>query len=431
MFKSRYNIPATKLFVALWVCAARLAFSTELSPVKATGIVNAEHGADRSNWDLAPYNSYSFTEIDKIFPTILALPGDSDVREIAYADRQIDAASLSVEDPGTGRPMPLEQYLESRLFNDGLIVIHKGEVVHESYRNNLKVDSRHILMSASKSMTSMVAQIAMQDGLFDENELALKYVPEIRDKVEWQDVTIRHVWDMRDGMKFVEDYDDETSDVRIQDRATGWRPHGPDDPDGMRAFLKTSLNERARPLGEVFNYSSIHTDILAMVVEGASGQPFAEFFESRFWSKIGAANPAGLGTDGFGHPIVQGAISMTLQDFARVAMLVLEKGQLPNGEQLIDASFFEEFTTPNDELAAAFNRRYGTNDGAFYRSFFWVSDPANQVFSMQGVHGQIAYFDLTNDFAFVALGSFPVAVDSIIDSAGDLISNAMLETLTR
>ena len=169
---------------------------------------------------------------------------------------------------------------------------------------------------------------------------------------------MRHVLDMRDGTKFVEDYEDEGSDVRVQDRATGWRKRGKKDPKGLRGFVKKYVNEKIQPSGKVFNYSSIQTDILGLIIQGATRKPLAKFFEQEFWSKLGAEHPAGFGTDGFGQPIAQGAISMTLPDFARAALLVLNQGKNYKGEQIIDAAFFRDLVTPNKMLKGAFPTKY-------------------------------------------------------------------------
>ena len=78
--------------------------------------------------------------------------------------------------------MTVEEILNRRMVNNGLLVMHKGKVVHESYRNNLLPDIRHINMSTSKSFIGLLAQIAVQKGLFKEDDLASKYVPELRGK---------------------------------------------------------------------------------------------------------------------------------------------------------------------------------------------------------------------------------------------------------
>lgn len=401
------------------------ASAVEPSSVKATGVINAELGADASNWDNPPHNMYAFTLTERIFPTLMISRGDGPVTPLPYAPNQIDITKVHVSDPATGRKMTVAELLDRRIVNNGLIAIHKGRIVHESYRNGFSRELRHINMSTAKSFTGMLAQIAKQKGCFKEDDLASKYVAELRGKDAWSDVTVRHVWDMRDGLAFVEDYEDDASDIRVQDRATGWRPRGEGDLEGLRGYIKARVNDRVHPTGEVFNYSSIMTDILGLIIQESCGKPLAEFFEEELWSKLGAEHDAGFGTDGFGQPIAQGAISMTLPDFARAAMFVLNNGKTHTGEQIIDPAFFEDLATPNAALNDAFPEAYQALFGettAFYRSQFWVLNAAEGVFMMVGVYGQLAFFDLSNDFAMVTFGNYPIAKDALlVQSLGTLI----------
>ena len=405
------------------------ATGVEPSPVQATGIINAEFGVNASNWDVAPYNAFTFTRTDRIFPTLLISPGDHPPAPLKYAEKQLELNLLTVIDPATGETVWVDELLRDRIRNDGLILIHKGFIIHESYRHGMQPDDRHIAMSASKSFIGMLAQIAVQKGFLDVDELAAKYVPEIRGKDAWNDVTVRHVLDMRDGMLFVEDYEDPESDVRRQDRAIGWRYRREGDPHGLHDFVRQNLNEKAYPAGRVFNYASIQTDILGMVLEGATGKPLESFFEEEFWSKIGAEFPAGMGTDGYGQPIVQGAISMTLPDFARAALLVLNKGKNYQGEQVVNEAFFDDLLKPNAELSRAFAYYDPEASNAHYRSQFWVNDTASKQFLMNGVHGQMAFFDYRRDFAMVTFGSYPAASDPILTASLFTVLEAVLTEL--
>ncbi len=121
--------------------------------------------------------------------------------------------------------------------------------------------------------------------------------------------------------------------------------------------------------------------------------------------------------DGYGQPIVQGTISMTLPDFVRAAMLVLDKGKNHRGEQIVSQDFFEDLLTPNKELSDAFAHYDPEANFAHYRSQFWVNDTTNQQFLMNGVHGQVAFFDYGRDFAMVGFGSYPVAVSPLLTAS--------------
>jgi CubicO group peptidase (beta-lactamase class C family) len=420
---------------ALFVAALTLSISgaataVEPSGTRATGVVSETFGADSSNWDTAPSSMFTFTQTDKIFPTLMMSRGDGAVQPLHYAPKQLDISELFVSDPATGRSMTVEQLLGRRIQNNGLIVLHKGRVVHESYRNGLSRELRHLNFSTAKSFIGMLAQVAKQKGFFEDDDLASKYVPELRGKDAWKDVTVRHVMDMRDGTEFVEDYEDENSDVRIQDRATGWRTRGKDDPEGLRGFIKQGVNGKINPTGKVFNYSSIQTEILGFIIQEASGKPLAEFFEEEFWSRLGAEHDSGFGTDGFGQPIAQGALSMTLPDYARAALLVLNKGQNFEGEQIVDEAFFDDLVTPNKMLKKAFHEQYKfMAPNGNYRSQFWVVDGKKKQFMMIGVYGQLAFFDYENEFALLTFGSYPIAKDALLVESLSVLIDSMQEAL--
>jgi hypothetical protein len=336
---------------------------------------------------------------------------------------------MTVTDPASGDAVSAEWLLAERIRNNGLIVLYKGQVIHESYRNDFAPETRHITMSASKSLIGLLAQIAIQNGKLDESTLIYRYVPELRDKEAWQDVTVRHVMDMRDGLRFDEDYEDPESDIRRLDHAIGWRPRRDTDPRGLRDFVRQNLNEKAFAAGRVFSYASIQTDILGMAIEGATGMPLEVFFEQEFWSKIGASHAAGMGTDGYGQPIAEGAISMTLPDFAQVAMLILNRGRNHRGEQLVSRIFFRDLLDRREILTNAFRFFDPGATHAQYRSQFWINDTRNEQFLMNGVHGQIAFFDYKRDFALVAFGAYPEAVSEILTASQFTLIEAMLTEL--
>lgn len=403
--------------------------AVEPSPIEATGVIDAVAGIDASNWDVAPFNAISFTQTERIFQTMLISPGPEAFAPLTVSDEQLDLATLEVIDPATGEPVSADRLLEDRIKNSGLLLIYKGQIIHESYRNGLQRNVRHIGMSTSKSLIGMLAQIAIQDGVLDASAPVSRYVPEVRDKEAWRDVTVRHILDMRDGIRYIEDYDDPDSAVRRQDAAIGWRPRREGDAQGLREFVRQNLDQKANPAGQAFQYAPIQSDILGMIIEGATGKPLAVYFEQEFWSKIGAEFAAGMGTDGFGQAIVQGAISMTLPDFARVALLILNQGRNHRGEQIISQFFFTDLLRPKQELADAFAYFDPQATHAHFRSQFWVNDTRDKQFLMSGEHGQIAFFDLKREFAMVGFGSYPEAVSPLLSDSQYTMIEAILTGL--
>ncbi|MDO6766070.1 serine hydrolase [Agarivorans sp. 1_MG-2023] len=385
------------------------------SPVEANGVVSELTGDIRSSWDYPPHNMYTFTKTEHILQSLHISKGDGPIAPLQQAEQQLDMNTLQVEDPALGTIISADELLERRIQSNGFLVLHKGKIVHESYRNQLDKDTRHMNFSTTKSIIGMLAQIAKQQGLLEDSDLASKYVPELVGNPAWKDVTVRDVLDMRDGTKFDENYDDDNSDVRIQDRAINWRPRLDNDPKGVRDFVSQNVDEKVAPTGTQFTYSSVQSEILGMIIEGATGQSLEQFFEDEFWSKIGAEHDAVFNTDGYGQPLAQGGLNLTLRDFARVAQLVMNKGKTQQGEQIIDASFFSDLVTPQKQLNDAFaHYKDFFGDSGQYRSQFWVVKPEAEQFMQVGTHGQIAYYDYQNDLAYVGFSSYPVAKDAVL-----------------
>ena len=68
--------------------------AVEPSPIVATGVISEAYGADSSNWDTPPYNAYSFTETDHIFPTLLISPGQKSASTLTYAEQQLNLSKF-------------------------------------------------------------------------------------------------------------------------------------------------------------------------------------------------------------------------------------------------------------------------------------------------------------------------------------------------
>ena len=80
----------------LLAAVATPARTDEPSRTKATGVINKELGANSSNWDTAPFNMFTFTQTEKIFPTLIISRGDGPVSLLRYAPKQIDVSKLIV-----------------------------------------------------------------------------------------------------------------------------------------------------------------------------------------------------------------------------------------------------------------------------------------------------------------------------------------------
>ena len=155
-----------------------------------------------------------------------------------------------------------------------------------------------------------------------------------------------------------------------------------------------------------------------MAVEAAFEEPILPLIERQLFRRVGAASVGWFNTDGLGFPIAEGQLSLTLADFARWASVMINSGRNLAGEQIVPESFIADVCAPNAAAHQAFNSvepsaRY---PNGHYRNQFWVIEPRRQ-FTMLGIHGQFAWFDLERELMIIGYGSFPVPTSPLLTLA--------------
>ena len=157
-------------------------------------------------------------------------------------------------------------------FTDAYLVLQDGELVTEWYGPLGAPDRVHALMSVSKSVVGCVAAVLIDRGQLDPDREITDYVPELATS-GYAGALVRHVVDMRSGVRFVEEYANPDSDIRRLDEWVGWHP-GEGQPRGLYRFLATLSGEA--PHGSRFLYRSAESDVLGWVCERAAGRPMAD-----------------------------------------------------------------------------------------------------------------------------------------------------------
>ena len=108
-------------------------------------------------------------------------------------------------------------------FTDAYLVLQDGELVTEWYGPLGAPDRPHALMSVSKSVVGCVAAVLIDRGQLDPDREITDYVPELAAS-GYAGALVRHVYDMRSGVRFVEEYANPDSDIRRLDEWVGWHP---------------------------------------------------------------------------------------------------------------------------------------------------------------------------------------------------------------
>lgn len=215
----------------------------------------------------------------------------------------------------------------------GFIVVHKGEVVFEKYPGMNPTDN-HIWMSTAKPWTSLAVDILIDEGKIDTEKTIKDYMPDFA-TTEWADIKVIDILDMTPGMNS-EENDETRSDpdsIAIRTFLAEFDMTYKGKQETVPDVLKSAKS--MRPAGTKFEYGSPTTQMLVLLVESVTNQPFAQFVDQHIWSKVGADGPLMFHLSPDGLAIAHGVISSQLRDLARFGMLYTPSWNKTASEQVV------------------------------------------------------------------------------------------------
>jgi len=235
-------------------------------------------------------------------------------------------------DPGIGEiaftrpgktPETVDQHFDSSHM-DGLLVLHNGNVVFERYKTMRPFD-KHQWFSCSKVVPGTMVALLALEGKIDVKKPVTTYVPELKDS-DWDKVTVEETLDMATGLDSTEH--EEPNDDARSNPERGWYKWAVsiglfEDKDHLNQSPYDVLRnmKKVKPGHTVFEYNSIDTFVLELIVNGVTGQTLNEVFGDRVWRKMGAQNDGFVGVTKYGLGNGWGFINTTLRDMARFGML--------------------------------------------------------------------------------------------------------------
>ena len=263
----------------------------------------------------------------------------------------------------------------------GLIVIKDGKIGFERYYMGNKPSSRTISMSVAKSVVSALVGIAVADGMIQSiDDPVDKYAPLLKDG-GYGGVSLKNVLQMSSGVRFNEDYDDLKSDVvRLVAAFTS---------GSVNDFVATLPNEREP--GTYNRYVSADTQVLAMVLQAATGKSLAEYGTEKLWARMGSEFDAYWLTDTTGTEMAFAGLNAALRDYARFGLLYLNQGRNYKGEQLVPAVWVKASVTPDAPhlMPGKNNPASGSPMGYGYQ--WWIPENPEGDFAAIGIYGQFIY----------------------------------------
>ena len=357
-----------------------------------------EKRPDLSNWDLAPFNRWSFMNIRNLFPTVDVKTEYSQVRNLRESSQ--DLASIEFVNHESRRTN-LADFLDSS-YTDGFLVLHRGTVINEAYFNNMQPDTPHLSQSVAKSIIGSLAGILHQQGIVDPGAPIVSYVPELK-RCGYKDAKLSHALNMTSGVRFVEDYNMPDSDMTRIDIASGWRPLPQGEAQStIRDVILTLPQTRAH--GEKFEYKSVETDVVAWALERAANQTLAKLVSDLIWKKIGAEHNAFFTVDRAATALANGGFNATLRDYARFGLMMQNDGKV--GDSHVVPESWVNRCAVGDRNVYGPPYTETCPDGA-YSNFWWVNNIEPGDFMARGVFGQMIYVNRSAELTIVKLSTWP------------------------
>jgi CubicO group peptidase (beta-lactamase class C family) len=339
---------------------------------------------DGSSWTF-PNLRWAFSHQRELVPTANVWRGRGAAFEFPRALRDdLDAVAFTTMD---GEAMTWGQSLDVNC-TDGILVLHKGQVVYENYFAALERHIPHLAMSVTKSFVGVLAATLAHEGALDPHRLVPHYVPELAGTA-YGDATVRHVMDMTIGVRYSETYTDPDAQIWAYTAASGVtaRPQGYVGPETIFDFLR-GLKKQGEH-GQAFAYKTCNTEVLAWVVQRITGVPIAQLMSDRIWQKLGMEEDSYLLVDRIGTAMCGGGLNLTLRDLAKFGEMMRCDGAF-NGRQVIPAAVVADTAGGADRDHFA-KSGYVTLPGWSYRNQFWVSHDKFGAYSARGIHGQAAW----------------------------------------
>lgn len=360
--------------------------------------------SDTTSWRF-PQTRWSFSHQRELGPSAAIRRGAGAASPLPYGLRDdLDAVAFVTQD---GRAMTWGESVEEN-FTDGLVVLHKGVVVYETYRGALTPERPHLAMSVTKSFAGLLGAVLAHEGALDPAAPVTTYVPELADTA-FGDATVRHVMDMTTGVRYREDYVDPDAEVRFYGVAAGWSrpPEGYAGPTTVFDFLRTLKKQGEH--GEAFAYKTCNTEVLGWIIQRVAGRPFAEMVSERIWQKLGVEEDGYVMVDGVGFALCGAGLNVTTRDLARFGEM-MRQGGVFNGQQIVPKAVVDDIAggARVEDFAKA---GYVTLPGWSYRNQWWVSHNRYGAYTARGIHGQVCYVAPGAEMVIARFASHPTAAN--------------------
>jgi CubicO group peptidase (beta-lactamase class C family) len=264
------------------------------------------------------------------------------------------------------------------------LVIRNDTILYENYFSGYDESSVIPSFSVSKAFISALIGIAIEEGKIQSvDDPITKYIPELLESdPDFERITVEHLLNMRSGIKFNEGYANPFADM-----AKFYY--------GRNLKKYVTKLEIERPPDEAYDYISVNSLLLAMIIENATGVQLNEYVSEKLWKPLGMEFDATWSTDKKQDGQIKAfcCINGRARDFAKIGRLYLNDGNW-NGEQIV----------PEKWVKTSLSITNDSHDSQGYPYHYqWRVLEDGSAFA-KGVLGQYVFIDPKKNIIIVRMG---------------------------
>lgn len=277
---------------------------------------------------------------------------------------------------------------------DSILIIKNGYLVIEAYFNGFTASKIHTLQSVSKSFTSALVGIALNQGKFKSvNEKILNYFSlkkNIKHINKWKkEMTLKDLLTMRSGTDYHERGEGSPHFI-LNSLARGW-----DD-----FYLNRKM---VRKPGTYFQYDSGAVILLSSMLKNRTGKHADEFAREHLFDPLHIKNEFWY-KNMDGHPHTGGGLYLRPRDMAKLGLLYLQNGRWL-GKQIIP----EEWIKESFKKHVVFNKP--RNNVIGYGYLWWIMKPdpfgtkKEYIYAAMGFRAQFIFIIPEHKMVIVVTGN--------------------------
>ncbi len=403
--KPRFLLATMLLAASLGAFAAP---ACQFAPI-ASGRQKVGAWIDKSNWLNIENQRISLTAANVFMPARHMAGGGE---PLATAPASLALERIEIADPLDGNRRNLDFILDSRLNADGFIVLSKGRIVAERYRNGLRAEDPRLLLATTRPLLNLLATIGVAQGKLATDKAVSRSIPALKASAGLRKLSIQRLLENEEQHAW------SANELASWQQAAGWTSNSA---SGIRPWLAEANRwERVLTTPSAMSAgSSPDDDLLAWTLSESYGMPLSRLFCEQLQRRNAPEHPVLWLNDPQGVDLANG-LALSLRDFARLGQTLLES-RTSHNQSKIPNWFVETLTTsagmrksPIKGLSKGSEQRYG---------FIHLGGAANRV-ALIGSHGTSLYIDFDQRLVIGLYGSYPASSSAAMLATLEQLWNA-------